>query len=189
MQEQGVIVLAQLAELFSIPARIVELTDAQSLEWQLVENSQRVDVHPYEEAQGFQQLARPSRLRRSRTWSRSQARAQATSTPVSHSCNSFPKWPKRSRRSASRPATPTSSPVYRRSHRPRHSSSAGARTGRTRSRTCYPPSTYPLGFRTTSISHLRMLHSTAKTPPSTPQQELASLAPVAADTTLPSFRT
>jgi ParB family chromosome partitioning protein len=47
---------AQLAELFAIPARIVELTDAQALEWALVENSQRVDVHPYEEAQGFQQL-------------------------------------------------------------------------------------------------------------------------------------
>ena len=47
---------AQLAELFSLPARIVELTDAQAMEWQLVENSQRVDVHPYEEAQGFQRL-------------------------------------------------------------------------------------------------------------------------------------
>ena len=47
---------AQLAELFSIPARIMELTDGQSLEWALVENSQRVDVHPYEEAQGFQRL-------------------------------------------------------------------------------------------------------------------------------------
>ena len=47
---------AQLAELFSLPARIVELTDGQSLEWALVENSQRVDVHPYEEAQGFQRL-------------------------------------------------------------------------------------------------------------------------------------
>jgi ParB family transcriptional regulator, chromosome partitioning protein len=45
-----------LAEQFSIPSRIVELTDAQSLEWALVENSQRIDVHPYEEAQGFQQL-------------------------------------------------------------------------------------------------------------------------------------
>ncbi len=44
---------AQLAELFSLPARIVDITDAQALEWQLVENSQRVDVHPYEEAQGF----------------------------------------------------------------------------------------------------------------------------------------
>ena len=47
---------AQLAELFSLPARIVEISDAQTLEWQLVENSQRVDVHPYEEAQGFQRL-------------------------------------------------------------------------------------------------------------------------------------
>src|SRR5579875_620748 len=47
---------AQLAELFALPARIVELTDAQAMEWQLVENSQRVDVHPYEEAQGFQRL-------------------------------------------------------------------------------------------------------------------------------------
>ena len=47
---------AQLAELFSLPARIVDITDSQALEWQLVENSQRVDVHPYEEAQGFQRL-------------------------------------------------------------------------------------------------------------------------------------
>ena len=47
---------AQLAELFSLPARIVDIDDAQALEWQLVENSQRVDVHPYEEAQGFQRL-------------------------------------------------------------------------------------------------------------------------------------
>jgi len=47
---------AQLAELFSVPSRIVEIDDAQALEWQLVENSQRVDVHPYEEAQGFQRL-------------------------------------------------------------------------------------------------------------------------------------
>ena len=46
----------QLAEEFSLPARIKELTDAQALEWQLVENSQREDVHPYEEAQGFQSL-------------------------------------------------------------------------------------------------------------------------------------
>jgi len=47
---------AQLAELFSLPARIVDINDAQALEWQLVENSQRVDVHPFEEAQGFQRL-------------------------------------------------------------------------------------------------------------------------------------
>jgi ParB family chromosome partitioning protein len=47
---------AQLAELFSLPARIVDLNDAAAMEWQLVQNSQRVDVHPYEEAQGFQRL-------------------------------------------------------------------------------------------------------------------------------------
>jgi len=47
---------SQLAELFSIPARIVELDDGAAMEWQLIENSQRVDVHPYEEAQGFQRL-------------------------------------------------------------------------------------------------------------------------------------
>ena len=45
-----------LAEVFSVPARIVQIDDAQALEWQLVENSQRVDVHPFEEAQGFQRL-------------------------------------------------------------------------------------------------------------------------------------
>ena len=44
---------AQLAELFAIPARIVDIDDAQAQEWQLVENSMRVDVHPYEEAEGF----------------------------------------------------------------------------------------------------------------------------------------
>jgi ParB family chromosome partitioning protein len=47
---------SQLAELFSIPARIVELDDTAAMEWQLVENSQRADVHPHEEAQGFQRL-------------------------------------------------------------------------------------------------------------------------------------
>jgi ParB family chromosome partitioning protein len=47
---------AQLAELFAIPARIVDIDDAQSLEWALVENAMRVDVHPYEEAEGFQRL-------------------------------------------------------------------------------------------------------------------------------------
>ena len=47
---------AQLAELFSIPARIVESPMHKRLNGRLVENSQRVDVHPYEEAQGFQRL-------------------------------------------------------------------------------------------------------------------------------------
>jgi hypothetical protein len=43
---------AILAGLFSIPARIVEIDDTQALEWQLFENAQRADIHPYEEAQG-----------------------------------------------------------------------------------------------------------------------------------------
>jgi ParB family chromosome partitioning protein len=47
---------AQLAEFEEIPVRIVQLSDAQALEWMLVENSQRLDVHPYEEAEGFQRL-------------------------------------------------------------------------------------------------------------------------------------
>jgi ParB family chromosome partitioning protein len=44
---------AHLAEIDEIPVRIVQLSDEQALEWQLIENSQRVDVHPYEEAQGL----------------------------------------------------------------------------------------------------------------------------------------
>ena len=42
---------AQLAGLESAPVRIVELTDAQALETSIVENLQRRDVHPLEEAQ------------------------------------------------------------------------------------------------------------------------------------------
>ncbi len=38
---------AHLAEMDEVPVRIVQLSDEQALEWQLVENSQRVDVHPY----------------------------------------------------------------------------------------------------------------------------------------------
>jgi ParB family chromosome partitioning protein len=36
-----------------MPVRVVDLSDEQALEWTLIENSQRVDVHPYEEAQGL----------------------------------------------------------------------------------------------------------------------------------------
>ncbi len=47
---------AQLAESESVPVRIVNLTDAEALEAQLIENLQRRDVHPLEEAQGFHAL-------------------------------------------------------------------------------------------------------------------------------------
>jgi ParB family transcriptional regulator, chromosome partitioning protein len=47
---------AQIAEVDTIPVRIVQLNDAQALEAQLVENLIRADVHPMEEAQGFKAL-------------------------------------------------------------------------------------------------------------------------------------
>jgi ParB family transcriptional regulator, chromosome partitioning protein len=47
---------AQLAGVDSAPVRIVNLTDAEALEAALIENLQRKDVHPLEEAQGFRAL-------------------------------------------------------------------------------------------------------------------------------------
>jgi ParB family chromosome partitioning protein len=47
---------AKLALVETVAARIVDLTDEQMLAWQLIENSQRVDVHPYEEAEGYRRL-------------------------------------------------------------------------------------------------------------------------------------
>jgi len=49
---------AQRAGLGTVPVRIVELTDAQALETSIVENLQRRDVHPLDEAQGFAALMR-----------------------------------------------------------------------------------------------------------------------------------
>jgi ParB family chromosome partitioning protein len=47
---------AQMAEAATVPVRIVNLTDAEALEAQLIENLQRRDVHPMEEANGFRAL-------------------------------------------------------------------------------------------------------------------------------------
>ncbi len=47
---------ARLAEVNSVPVRIVQLTDAQAIEMSIVENLQRRDVHPLDEAQGFRAL-------------------------------------------------------------------------------------------------------------------------------------
>jgi len=49
---------AHLAGLETAPVRIVELTDAQAVETSIVENLQRRDVHPLDEAQGFAALMR-----------------------------------------------------------------------------------------------------------------------------------
>src|SRR5437667_3173788 len=47
---------AKLAQLESVPVRIVKLTDAEAIEAQCVENLQREDIHPLEEALGFKSL-------------------------------------------------------------------------------------------------------------------------------------
>lgn len=47
---------AQLAEQNTVPVRIKQMTDAEVIEAQLIENLQRRDVHPMEEAQGFRAL-------------------------------------------------------------------------------------------------------------------------------------
>jgi ParB family chromosome partitioning protein len=47
---------AQLAEQDTVPVRIKQMTDAEVIEAQLIENLQRRDVHPLEEAQGFRAL-------------------------------------------------------------------------------------------------------------------------------------
>ena len=47
---------AQIAELAAVPVRILDLSDAEMIEIQIIENSQRQDVHPYEEAAAYQRL-------------------------------------------------------------------------------------------------------------------------------------
>lgn len=47
---------AKLAELENVPVRIVKLSDAEAIEAQCVENLQREDIHPLEEALGFKSL-------------------------------------------------------------------------------------------------------------------------------------
>lgn len=47
---------AKLAELKTVPCVVRELTDAQVVEAQCIENGQRQDVHPLDEAESFEQL-------------------------------------------------------------------------------------------------------------------------------------
>ncbi len=54
---------ARLAELASVPVRVVQLTDTQVLEYQLIENAIREDVHPYEEAMAYKTLLETSEPR------------------------------------------------------------------------------------------------------------------------------
>ena len=47
---------AQIADLTEIPARVVSLNEDEVLEFQLIENAQREDAHPYEEALAYRTL-------------------------------------------------------------------------------------------------------------------------------------
>jgi ParB family chromosome partitioning protein len=47
---------AQMAEVATVPVRIVHLSDAEALAAQLVENLIRAEIHPMEEAEGFARL-------------------------------------------------------------------------------------------------------------------------------------
>ncbi len=47
---------AQIAGLAEVPVRVCELSDEDTLAFQIIENSQRQDVHPYEEAAGYKRL-------------------------------------------------------------------------------------------------------------------------------------
>ncbi|MBA3712358.1 MAG: ParB/RepB/Spo0J family partition protein [Pyrinomonadaceae bacterium] len=53
---------AKLAEQPSIPARIVEMSDDEVLQVQIIENLQREDVHPLDEARGFLHLKEATQL-------------------------------------------------------------------------------------------------------------------------------
>lgn len=68
---------AQQAGIAHIEAKVSELTDAQVLEAQLIENLQREDLHPLEEAEGYRELmaagdlkkeALGERIGKSRSW-------------------------------------------------------------------------------------------------------------------------
>jgi len=47
---------AQIAEQATVPVRIVNLSEAEAVEMSIVENLQRKEIHPMEEAQGFRAL-------------------------------------------------------------------------------------------------------------------------------------
>ncbi len=51
---------AKLAKLPSVPCMVCELSDAEALERMIVENAHRADVHPLEEAEGYEQLVAKS---------------------------------------------------------------------------------------------------------------------------------
>src|SRR6266478_4318257 len=88
---------AKLAELKTVPVRVVKLTDAESIEAQCVENLQREDIHPLEEALGFKsllELGEPATP--SPPLPHALARVRLTSTVALDSLTSYHRWPRHS---------------------------------------------------------------------------------------------
>ena len=86
-----------MAELEKLPVRIVKLTDAEAIEAQCVENLQREDIHPLEEALGFKSLLELGEPAYSiATIALRLARARRTFTVGSDSLISYRPWPRRS---------------------------------------------------------------------------------------------
>ena len=69
---------AQRAGLHEVPIVVLEVSDAEALELAIIENVQRADLNPLEEAAGYQALAESFNAART-TSPRSSARAAATS--------------------------------------------------------------------------------------------------------------
>lgn len=55
------LVAAKEAGLDEIPAHVVEMTDVEAMEAQIVENLQRADIHPLEEGEGYRKLIEESK--------------------------------------------------------------------------------------------------------------------------------
>ena len=179
---------AQLAELFSLPARVVELTDGQSLEWALVENSQRVDVHPYEEAQGFQRLLDLPGYDVS-------ALVEKSGKSASHiyaRLSLLQLIPEVAEAFTQERITASHANLIARIPQ-EHQAAAFEQCWRKdwsdKEPHLLPPSTSRHGYKPTFISPLPTRHSTARTSPSIRLPELAPPAPGVRATTLPSFRT
>jgi len=79
---------AQRAGLHEVPVVVIEATDAEALQLAIIENVQRADLNPLEEAQGYRALIDELATAR-RTSPKSSARAEAMS-PIRCGCSSSP---------------------------------------------------------------------------------------------------
>ena len=117
-----------------------ELSDAAAMEWQLIENSQRVDVHPYEEAQGFQRLLDLPGYDVAALVEKSGKSASHIYARLSL-LQLIPIVAEAFRLERITASHANLIAVCRRNIKPRRSRTAGGRIGRTRRPTCFRPNT------------------------------------------------